>query len=304
MTVTLDSVLLGSVLVIDTATLVLSAIVVLLALALLGSRSDALSHGAAARIALTLVAGAAVLQCLSGDMLLFLAAGAVLGYALLALGLTAPRCLTPNHAIAAAVLLVAGDLALLELAMLLGKSAAPLTFDNARGALTALRGDTLTEFCLILGFGSRLGLPALCLPARRAARGQLALLPGWLMLAVCAVAGALRLSCGGDIAARCAAPLTNVLWWVPLLALTAWLLPLWTPGVLRALQGFGGTIGELRDRSLQQASRLLAGARTAPAVALRAESLLTRWPVALGAGIVAGVAIAAMLMLSTDIVPV
>ena len=289
----LDSVLLGSVLVIDAAALMLCAGIALLTLALLRSRRAALQVSAAARLAFALVVGAALLQCLSGEMLLFLSAGAVLGYALLALGLAEPRCLTPNHAIAAEALLVAGDLALLELAMLLGKSGAPLTFAGAGSALAKLRGDALAAFCLVLGFGSRVGLFALCLPAGRASRAQLALLPGWLLLAVCATAGAVRLSCAGDFAASCAAPLGTVLWWVPALALIAWLLPLWTPGLIRLLADLGRMLERLRNSTLHNLNTVIAAGKSASGSALRAESLLTRWPLALAAGILVALALVA-----------
>jgi hypothetical protein len=297
-TLTLDSILLGSTLVFDGASLAASTIAALLLVALALTQSVSLRRSIAARITFALAGIAMLLQCLAGEMLLFLAAGAVLGYALLALGLTGPRRLTRQHAIAAAALLVAGDLALLELAMLLAKSGAARTFADAGGTLAAVRGDPLAEFCLVLGIGSRLGLPALCLRAGQESRARLALLPGWLLLAAGAVAGAVRLSCAGDFAVSCAAPLGSVLWWVPVLALIAWLLPRWIPALLTAAGRLGSATESVRDATLHRLQAAGKAATDSRGTVLQAESLLTRWPVALGAAMLVAVAVAATLFLA------
>jgi hypothetical protein len=161
-----------------------------------------------------------------------------------------------------------------------------------------VRGDPLAEFCLVLGIGSRLGLPALCLPAGQGSRARLALLPGWLLLAAGAVAGAVRLSCAGDFAVSCAAPLGSVLWWVPVLALIAWLLPRWIPALLTAAGRLGSATEAVRDATLHRLQAAGKAATDSRGTVLQAESLLTRWPVALGAAMLVAVAVAATLFLA------
>lgn len=297
-----DIVLLGTTLQIDTPTLGISAAVLVLCFALAVACLKSLRASMAARIALAFVLVGALTQVLAGELLLFLTGGAVVGYAMLALSLAGPRALTRFHALAAALLIVTGDLALLELVMLLAKTSADVSFSGAGEVLAKTLEDDLARFCLILGFGSRLALPALCIPEGRSSAANIATLPGWLLLGFCSTAGAVRLFCSGDFGARCAAPGLFMLWWVPLLAVLAWQLPRAVPVCLRLARGAGTGATRLRDAlQARPSSAFDAASRRLARSATLSEKRLTQWPVAMALFLLLILACALLLLPGTGV---
>lgn len=276
-------ILLGVVFRSDAATAwLLGAIAVLLSV-LAAACLPSLRVSRAARIALALVAVGAVTQVIAGELLLFLTGSAVMGYAMLALGLAGPRALTRLHALAAAILLIASDLALLELVMLLDKYADGLSYADAGAAMEKVRGDALARFCLVVGFGSRVALVAMCIPEGRSSAANIATLPGWVLIGFCAAIGAVRLDCPDGLTLRCAEPLLDVLWWVPLLAVLAWQLPRAAPRLIRAVQAAGNLSSALRCAVLRVLSGLQPLRERAPETLLRMESRGGSWAVAMAA---------------------
>lgn len=294
-----DIVLLGTSLRIDAAAAVIILVVLSLCIVLGVACRPSLQKSRAARIAFAFVLIGALVQVLAGELLLFLTGGAIVGYAMLALGLSGPRALTRFHALAAAVLIVAGDLALLELVMLLAKSSPDLTYEGTGAVLSKVMADPLARFCLVLGFGSRLGLVALCIPEGRSSAANVATLPGWLLLGVSSTVGAVRLSCGGGFGTSCAAPLVGVLWWVPVLAVVAWQLPRAIPAFLRLVGAAGAFTATLRDMIQEASGNVLhAIARHIPAALLAMERRLSLWPVAMGVLLLLLAVFALLLVLS------
>ena len=278
-----DSVLLGTALVVDGAAMVSALAVLALWLTLAIACLPTLRASPAARIALGFVLLGGLLQVLAGELLLFLTGGAVIGYAMLALSLAGPRALSAFHALAAMLLVLAGDLALLELVMLLAKYAQDLSYSGAGAVLEKTLKDGLALFCLVLGFGSRLALVALCVPEGRSSAANIATLPGWLLLGLCSTVGAVRLFCAGGFGISCAAPGTIVLWWVPVLAVIAWQLPRAVPVLVRLVRAGGRNTARLRDTLFDhQVSAMRSATRYASRSALLTEKSLTRWPVAMG----------------------
>jgi len=278
-----DIVLLGSTLSLDAAAPGIIAVALAVSLVLALACRHSLRTSLAARIAFGFVLAGALTQVLAGELLLFLTGGAIVGYAMLALSLAGPRALTRFHALAAALLIVTGDLALLELVMILAKSSADLSYFGAGAVLGKALEGSLARFCLVLGFGSRLALVALCVPEGRSSAANIATLPGWVLLGACSTVGAIRLFCAGDFAASCAAPGVFVLWWVPVLALLAWQLPRAVPRWLRLLDAAGAATGRLRDTLYAlPASGVRTAGRHLATSAMRSERRLTQWPVAMG----------------------
>lgn len=278
-----DTVLLGTALHVDGAALVSAGAVLALWLTLAMACLPTLRASPAARIAFGLVLPGGLLQVLAGELLLFLTGGAVIGYAMLALSLAGPRALTAFHALAAMLLILAGDLALLELVMLLAKNAPDLSYRGAGAVLAKTLQDGLALFCLVVGFGSRLALAALCVPEGRSSAANIATLPGWLLLGLCSTVGAVRLFCAGGFGAACAAPGTVVLWWVPVLAVIAWQLPRAVPVLVRRVRAAGRNTARLRDTLFNsQVTALRSATRYATRSTLLTEKRLTRWPVAMG----------------------
>lgn len=278
-----DTVLLGTSLVVDGAALISALAVLALWLTLALACLPTLRASLAARIALGFVLLGALLQVFAGELLLFLTGGAVVGYAMLALSLAGPRALTPFHALAAMLLVLAGDLALLELVMILDKYAQDLSYSGAGAVLEKTLKDGLALFCLVLGFGSRLALVALCVHEGRSSAANIATLPGWLLIGMSSTVAAVRLFCAGGFSASCAAPGTIVLWWVPVLAVIAWQLPRAVPLLLRGVRAVGRGAARLRDTVFDyQVSAVRSARRHATRSALLTEKSLTRWPVAMG----------------------
>jgi hypothetical protein len=151
----------------------------------------------------------------------------------------------------------------------------------------------LAQFCLVLGFGSRVALPALCVPEGRSSAANIATLPGWVLLGVCAIAGALRLSCTGGFGPACLEPLAGVLWSVPLLAVVAWQLPRATPLLLRTAGAVGAIAERLRDGALERVGVVARPLVRLPGALRRGEALLSTWPIALGTAVL----LAALLVL-------
>jgi hypothetical protein len=228
----------------------------------------------------------AITQVFAGELLLFLTGSAVLGYAMLALALAGPRALTRLHALAAAILLIASDLALLEMVMLLDKYAENLTYAGAGAAFGKVSGDLLGRFCLVVGFGSRVALVALCIPEGRSSSANIATLPGWVLLGVCATAGAIRLACEGSLSLQCAGSFIDVLWWVPVLAVLAWQLPRTVPQLLKAVNSVGGLSSRIRSAMLQLIAPLRPLSERVPGIMLRMESTGSAWAVAMGAMVI------------------
>jgi hypothetical protein len=297
-----DSVLLGTALQVDGAGLVSVVAVFALWLTLALACLPTLRASLAARSALGFVLLGALLQVLAGELLLFLTGGAVAGYAMLALSLAGPRALTVFHALAATLLVLVGDLALLELVMLLAKYAPDLSYGSAGTVLEKTLQDGLALFCLVLGFGSRLALPALCIPEGRSSAANVATLPGWLLLGMCSTLGAVRLFCVGSVGASCAAPGTIVLWWVPVLAAIAWQLPRAVPGLVRLVRATGQNSARLRDTLFTcQVSAIRSATRYATRSIILTEKSLTRWPVALGLFLLLLLTCAVLLLQAVDL---
>jgi hypothetical protein len=296
MTQTLPIVLLGSRLYLDTAAFVLMACIAALfvAIALSPGASQRRSGGAWLAYGCALIG--ALLQCVAAEFLLYLAAGAILGYGLLALALTGPRPLAPIRAATVAMLLLAGDLALLELAMLIGKSDTSLAFTEAGVALAQLRDDAFAQFCLILGFGSRVALLILFLSRSPLPSATLPQLCAGAALALASSAGAVRLSCAGGFGVQCAEPLVDVLWWVPVLAATALFLPRLSPWLLLAMQRLGDCIARRRDRLQERLLGMLRGGAGLRLRALHVEAGLVQWPVAMAAAVVVAAVLAMFLL--------
>jgi hypothetical protein len=300
MNVSADIVLLGARAGVDAMTWWFLAVVAALLLTLAVTCGPTLRDSRGARIAFAFVVVGALVQCIARDMLTFLSGGAILGYAMLAFAMTGARVLTSLHALAAALLLVVGDLALLELVMLLHKSAMALSFADAGGVLAKVAEEPLAQFCLVLGFGSRVALVALCVPEGRSSAANIATLPGWVLLGVCAAAGALRLSCGGLPAFACAKPLAAALWSVPLLALVAWQLPRAAPLLLR-MRSVAGALGEgLRTAAVRLLRGALRPLQCAPAALRRGEAWVSTWPVAMGVVVMLPGSCAVFLLLYHD----
>lgn len=300
MNLSLPIVLLGSGLVLDLAAATLMAIAAVL-FALLGvSCRRALAVSLAARIAFVVAVAGAATQLLAAELLLFLTGGAMLGYAVLALALTGLRPLKDSHALSVAMLLVAGDLALLELVMLLAKAAPDLGYAQAGPSLGDLLKEPLGAFCLVLGFGSRVSLVALCVPASTRVGADFALLPGWLLLGLCASAGALRLTCAGAFGFVCAAPLQPVLWWIVPLALVAWQLPRLAPRAIALARRAGTWSARRRDESAGMLAAIERATIGLPQALARIEARLTTWPVAMGGSVVLALVIAAVLMVGAE----
>lgn len=274
--------LLGSSFIVDT----LSRWLLLLSLALfvaLGALNlAALQRSRLACSALVVAWLGALCQCLAADLVIFLAGGALLGYGLLALALAMPGALPAARASAMAVLLVAGDLALLELVMLLVKYAQAADYRAAGAALAALRGTPLAVLCVAVGFGSRLALVLPALPSAAAPLAAVRLLSGWIVPGLCAGAALLRLNCADGADPACASRTAGVLWWVLPVALLAWLLPRALPRCIRLIEALGATLAAWRDRCRAGFSGGMSRAAAALPVAIGIERRLAGWRVAMG----------------------
>ena len=295
----LDVVLLGSSLRFDGTAIPVLLLVLMLQGALAWATRSSLSVSGGARLAYGLVLLGVLAQVLAGELLLYLAGSAVAGYALLALGLSAPGKLSSAHGLTAAILLVIGDLALLELVMLIAKTTPDLAFAAAAPGFEKLTGDPLAAICLVLGFGSRLALLALCLPAGWRTASNAALLPGWVLLAVSAVSGALRLACTGAPGTQCTEALVDAAWWVPALALVAWQLPRAVPRLQAAMQRVGARAAVFGQTLSTMGSRIPGGARRTLLRVARIETALTAWSAATTAATLVAVALVVTLLLAS-----
>lgn len=282
MNIHLRSLLLGSELRLDAAAIASLAAVVLLSALLWRSSHRSLYTATGARIAFGLALFGALVQMLAGELLLFMAGGTVLGFAMLALGLSKPGALAPANAKSIALLLVASDLALLELVMLLAKTAPDVTYSQAETAFAKTSGDALLQFCFVLGFGSRLALPVLCVSAYGRSAASVALLPGWLIVGVCSAVGAGRLACANSVGSCRDAPLLSLLWGIPLLVLLAWQLPRLIPAVQDRFDQLGCRATQAHNNAMRALQRLATAGAAAPRLIAEAEARLTDWPVAMG----------------------
>jgi len=215
--------------------------------------------------------------CLTGDLLLYLAGAAVAGLAMLGLTVSLGQLTAPRRAAAVAAALLAGDLALLELATLLVEAGPGSQYGDAAATLAAMRGDWLVECCLKLGVGLRLALPFAVLYWGADRSAALRALPGWLAIAAGSGFMGWRL-----VAAAVAEPLAR---WVMGLAWALALLPLVLalPAVFRAAAAVGARLGPWaavpRDRAAQWLEGIgAAGSRRA---LRQAEARLTSWPLAM-----------------------
>lgn len=255
------------------------AAVLFLALGLANRRWLAGSPGAAACF---LLAWAGVqAQCLAGEQLLYLAGASTAGYAMLALTRAARPEMASWQVAAIAALLLAGDLALLELATLVAEAGPGLSYTEAAATLAGLRGRPLAELCLALGFAGRIAIVgAIVVWSRQPHGAALRLLPGWLAIGLCSMLGRAR------IADR---PPDHDAWLAPwsaelVGALPLLLLALALPGALRrgaaVLEEVGRVAAYIRDR---MAGALLPAGRLRSSVRLALDTVedrLGRWAMA------------------------
>jgi len=273
----LNGVMLGSGLLLDVQARWLAATCAVLftILGLLHRRRLVESPGSSA---LFLLAWMGVLaSCLSNELLLFLAGTAVAGYALLGFALTGWQPGRSSRVAALATALIAGDLALLELATLLVEVRSGSFFANAADTLRGMRGQLLVELCLTLGIAVRLAVPLAILAwGRDEGPGLLRTLPGWLSIALFSLLGGWRLASGtGGVSV--AAWIADLLWTIPVLLVLL---------ILPRLLGYGAAamarVGEittgLRDFAIGALPRL--NLPRLRALLLDAESRLTSWSLA------------------------
>lgn len=174
----LDGVLMGSRWLLDGLARALTLVTAVLFLVLGLANRGPLTASPGVAVCFLLAWTGVLTLCLTGDLLLYLAGAAIAGLAMLGLTLRLGHLASPTRAAAVAAALLAGDLALLELATLLVEAGPGSHYGDAAATLAAMRGGWLTEFCLTLGVGLRLTLPAAVLywSADRAA--ALRVLPG------------------------------------------------------------------------------------------------------------------------------
>lgn len=251
-------------------------------LVLLWLNSDRASRASTGgRIAVSLALLGAALQVFSGDMLVFLAGGSVLGFSMLALALLRRDLVTSTDAMAITFLLVVGDLALLELLMTLAKSAPELRYREAAAAYSDARGGLLASGCFALGFGSRMALPLLCFSTHWRNSSRVSLLPGWALIAFCAGVGALRLGCTGSTASCDLTVVMPLLWSTPLLALLALILAGRMLAVRACFLRAGDRVGALRKRGAAGLPERGESGVILQRLLVRAETAVTDWPLAM-----------------------
>jgi len=279
-TVGLDAVLLGSQLALDAPSiaLALGGAVLFVALGYVNRGHLAASEGS---VACFLLAWAGALaQSLAGDLLLYLTGAATAGLAMLALTVSLWDSFSPWRASGVAAALLAGDLALLELATLLVEGGSGSHYRVAAATLAGLRGDWLVEFCVVLGLGLRVALPLALLRWSDDRVAALQVLPGWLAVAACSVLASWRLAPAGlETTTGALTSWTAVAAWALLLLPVLFLLP----AALRLAATCGARVGEwaalLRNAAVLRIDR--AGHADSHRFLSGLEARLTGWPLAM-----------------------
>lgn len=275
----MSGVMLGSGLLLDTPSRWLVAICALLFTILGLSHRRRLVESAGASASFLLAWLGTLACCLTGELLLFLAGTAAAGYALLAFALNSWQPNSGSRVAALAAMLLAGDLAMLELATLLVEVRTGSFFGVAAETLAGMRGQGLVELCLALGIAAPLAIPAAILVWKRDEDpGLVATLPGWLAIAFCSMLAGWRLTTGAGDEASISPWLSEVTWTLPTLLLLLVLPRLLSSGDY-AIDRLGRVTADLRDAAVgalpkPEVSRLRSSLRGA-------ESRMTSWLLAM-----------------------
>lgn len=274
-------VMLGSGLVFDNASRLSAALCALLFLALgLIHRRRIVESPETAACFLSAWTGV-IVQCLTGEMLLFLAAAATSGYSMLGFTLAASRPDRPLRIAAIATVMLAGDLALLELATLLVEVRTGSFYPVAAETLSGMRGQPLVELCIALGLAARLTLPFVVILWARTSKATLVkTLPGWLALAACSVLASWRLAPGSPGDGLTAPWITELAWALPLLPVVL-ALPYALARMLDGMDGIGRLAAGLRNIATGLLPR--PELKDLPSVFRGIEARLISWPTAMSA---------------------